>query len=242
MNTFESQPYRDNLAKEIKGTPKDKRGAVLDGAKEMPEYWQTREEKIEDRQREEEINEGLGIFVKEKTLYHGSPVSGIESFNHATDDTVGKGIYFTSETEEAIKYARKRTKDYGKEGDSPIIYESMVENMKLLDLRKSENIKKILPGFRDFLKKILQDKKLDWKRQGVIENALTTMNETEVRVATLSVLTANVGLDFSEYVKTLGYDGLITYEGGEGEEAEEHDTFVIFDPEKARIVQEHKIV
>jgi hypothetical protein len=242
MNTFESHPYRDNLAKEIKEAPKEKRRAILDGAKETPEYWQAREEKIGERQDEEVINDGLGVFVKAKMLYHGSPVSGIDTFTQAEEDTVGSGIYFTSESKDAVNYARLRTKSRGKEGDLPIIYEAKIENMKLLDLRKTENLFKILPGFKKILQERRKVENIKWQRQAAIDAAIDEIDKGQVKAGELRKITFSVGLDFSEYVKSLGYDGLITYEGGEGETPEDHDTYLIFDTEKARIVQEHKIV
>ena len=45
---------------------------------------------------------------------------------------------------------------------------------------------------------------------------------------------------FSEYIAGLGYDGLIAMEGGEGH-GFNHDSYVIFDASKARLVREQKI-
>lgn len=50
MENFESQQFRDNLAKEIKEVPKEKHKEILDVAKETPEYQQARTEKIKERQ------------------------------------------------------------------------------------------------------------------------------------------------------------------------------------------------
>src|SRR3990167_7511519 len=149
MENFESQQFRDELAKEIKEAPKEERKEILEKAKETPEYWQARTEKIKERQDEEEIDNGFGVLVEKKTLYHGSGISGIKEqgkFTKAEEDTVGSGIYFTSEAKDAIGYARLRAKrergrmDEQKNGKAePTIYESSVENMKLCDLRKEEN-------------------------------------------------------------------------------------------------------
>src|SRR3989338_10655647 len=162
MENFESQQFRDELAKEIKETPKEGRPEILEKAKETPEYWQARTEKIKERQDEEEIDDGLGVLVKKKTIYHGSGISGIEKFDKAEEDTVGSGVYFTSEAKDAIGYARLRSKRerYEQRADGkpvnkdskPVIYESSVDNIKLCDLRKDENVKKILDGFKKILK------------------------------------------------------------------------------------------
>ncbi len=52
---------------------------------------------------------------------------------------------------------------------------------------------------------------------------------------------------FTDFVKQSGYDGLVTIEGGEGIKQEEatftgeHDTYVVFDPTKAEILNKKKI-
>lgn len=240
MENFESQQYRNQLAKEVKDAPKDERKEILDKAKEKPDYWQARGEKINERQGEEKIDDGLGVLVKKKTLWHGSGISGIESFNKAEEDTVGSGIYFTSEAKDAIGYARRRSR---REKDaSPVIYESSVEDMKLLDLRKDENVKKILEGFKPILVKKLKEPDLKWNVQGVFQMAVEAITSGKVGSGNLREVTFGTGQMFSDYCKSLGYEGLITFEGGEGDDVGSHDTYLIFDPEKAKISQEHKIL
>lgn len=240
MENFESKQYRDELAKEIKEVPKEERKEILEKAKETPGYWQARTEKIKERQDEEEIDEGLGILLKKKTIYHGSGTSGIEQFNKAEEDTVGSGIYFTSEAKDAIGYARRRSR--GREDASPVIYESSVENMKLLDLRKDENVKKALEGFKQILRDKLEEPDLKWSYEAVLQRAVEAISAGKVGAGNLREVTFSTGQMFSDYVKSLGYEGLVTLEGGEGEDIENHDTYLIFDPEKAKINQEHKIL
>src|SRR3989344_4663872 len=175
MEKFESQQIRDELAKKVKESPKEERGEILDAAKGTQEYWQTRGEKIKERQDEEEIDNGLGILMKKKTLYHGSGIGGIKTFNRAEEDTVGSGIYFTSEAKDAIGYARIRSERERNpqradgapviEDSVPTIYESSVENMKLLDLRKDENVKNILDGFKQILREESKKPDLKWNWQ-----------------------------------------------------------------------------
>jgi len=240
MENFESQQFRNELAKEIKNAPRDEREEILDKAKEKPDYWQARGEKISERQGEEEIDDGLGVLVKKKTLWHGSGISGIENFNKAEEDTVGSGIYFTSEAKDAIGYARRRSR---REKDAyPVIYESSVENMKLLNLRKDDNVKKVLDGFKQILVDKLKDPDLKWNVQGVFQGAIEAITSGKVGSGNLREVTFGTGQMFSDYCKKLGYDGLITFEGGEGDDVGSHDTFLIFDPEKAKISQEHKIL
>jgi len=40
-------------------------------------------------------------------------------------------------------------------------------------------------------------------------------------------------IQFTKYVQSLGYDGVLAIEGGEGEIGE-HDTYLIFDPENIK--------
>lgn len=235
-----SQQIRNELLKKIQEASKDRRKEVLENAKKTPAYWQARSDKIKRRQSEEEIDDGLGILVAKKTLYHGSGTSGIKLFNKAEEDTVGSGVYFTSRAKDAIGYARRRSRH--KEGAVPVIYESSVDNMKLLDLRKDENVKKVMKGFRGVLKSKLNLPDLRWFDQAVLENAILAIDEGRVGSGNLRAVTFSTGRTFSDYVRSLGYDGLATFEGGEGEDIGSHDTYLIFDPGKVTINREHKIL
>ncbi len=248
---FESQQFRDKLSKEIEETPKDEKKEILEKAKETPEYWYARTEKIKERQNEEEIDDGLGVLVKKKTIYHGSGISGIKKFNKAEEDTVGSGIYFTSEAKDAIGYARLRSERerYRQRSDGlsviedskPVIYESSVENMRLLDLRKSENVKKVLDEFKQILKEESKKPDLKWNWQAVLKDTVEIINSGKVGAGNLKKVTQRTGSMFSKYVKSLGYEGLITFEGGEGGNSN-HDTYLVFDSDKVKINQEHKIL
>ena len=239
MEKFEPQQFRNELAKKIKKLPKEGRKEILEKSKASPEYWQARGEKIHERQKEEEIDDGLGILVKKKMLYHGSGTSGIKNFNRAEEDTVGSGIYFTSQAKDAIGYARRRARR--EKNAVPVIYEVSIENIKLLDLRKDENVKKILDGFKQILIEKLKDTNLKWNFKTVLQRAIESINSGRVGSGNLREVTFSTGQMFSDYLKSLGYEGLITFEGGEGKDVGIHDTYLIFDPEKAKIIQEHKI-
>lgn len=236
-----SENFRKKLSKEIMDSPKADRKGVLDTAKSNPEYWQSRTSKIKERQNEEQTDDGLGIFVKNKTLYHGSGTKGINKLNVAEEDTVGGGIYFTSEAKDAIGYARVRSKTMTdrNEESQPVIYEASVENMKLLDLRKTENVKKILDSFKSKLKQLREN--AHWPLQGAIDKAIEAINSGKVGTGNLKEVVFSFGSEFSQHAQSLGYEGLITYEGGEGGNGE-HDSYVIFNPAKVKINQEHKII
>jgi len=246
--------YRRDLAEKLKSAPKEKREEILDEAKQTPEYQIARNEKIQANEEEEEIEGGLGILVKKKTLYHGSGISGIETFNVAEEDTVGNGAYFTSKAEDAIGYARIRSKreryEHRADGkpvlndSQPVIYESSVENMKLLDLRKDENLKKVLPGFADFLlerreKRIKDNDNVVDNYAVVLRKVINDIDSGKIRY--LKEAAHQAGTAFSDYVKSLGYEGLVALEGGEGVEVGNHDSYVIFSPEKAKVIREQKL-
>ena len=237
MEKGESQQHRDELAKEMMDAPKEERRDIHDKAKNSPEYWQAQTEKVKAGQ--EEIDDGLGIFVKHKTLYHGSGVAGIEAFDEAEAGTIGSGVYCTSEAKDAIGYARRRSRR--EKSPSPIIYESSVEKMKFLDLRKKENVEKILGGFKQVLNEMIKMKGWSWDQQNILQNAIAKINSGTVGVGNLRDVTYGLNQQFSDYCESQGYGGLIAIEGGEGDDIGNHDTYLIFDPEDAKIVQEHKI-
>ncbi len=188
---------------------------------------------------ERESNNGLDILINRKTLYHGSATQGIVSFNPAEEDTVGSGIYFTSEAKDAIGYARRRSSS--RKGSSPTLYETQVENLRLVNLKRDENVKKVLEGFKEILKEKLKEPGLKWNYEAVLQRAVSAINDGKIGSGNLREVTFSTGEMFSDYVKSLGYEGLVTLEGGEGEDIGNHDTYVIFDPKKVKIIQEQKI-
>jgi hypothetical protein len=240
MENFESQDYRDELAKTIKNAPAEARSEILEQAKIQPEYWQSRGEIAKKIQGEEPIDGGLGVFVKRKTLYHGTGISGINDFDKAEETTVGEGAYFTSEPEAAIGYARRRSKR--DKDQKPIIYEANIENTKLAELRQKENVQKVLPGFRKILLEKWQEPDLRWDRQLVLSKAIEAIDSDKIGPGNLRDIAFSTGKIFTDYIASLGYDGLITYEGGEGSDVGFHDTYLIFDPERAKINKEHVVV
>ncbi len=251
MEKFEPQQLRDKLAKEIQEAPKEARKEILEQAEETSEYWQARGEKIKERQNEEEIDNGLGILLKQKMLYHGSGVSGIKTFNKAEDDTVGNGIYLTSDAMDAIKYAKirsKRERDPNKADGSPavkdsvpVIYESSVENLKLCDLRKDENVRNILSGFRKILLENAKKPDLIWFVKNSYLRTIETIDAGYTRAGNLRNVAHSNGQLFSDYIKSLGYEGLVTLEGGE-EGNGDHDTYLIFDSKDVKINKESKVM
>jgi len=110
-------------------------------------------------QPEESIDDGLGILVRYKKLYHGSATPGIKNLNSAEETTLGDGVYLIPQQSDAAGYATRRARD--RKG-KPVVYEVLVENLKLLDLRKNENVKRIMPGFTSILSTELKKADLPW--------------------------------------------------------------------------------
>jgi hypothetical protein len=189
---------------------------------------------------EEQFDNGLGVLLKRKTLFHGSGISGIESFNPAEETTVGEGVYFTSDPNSAAGYAQRRSRR-SKE-DKPVVYEASVENMRLVDLRKKDNVRIILDGFKEILLEKSKDDSLRWDLKGILSNALEAINSDKVGSGNLREVAFSMGIDFTKYLESLGYDGLITFEGGEGNDIGYHDTYLIFDPNKVKILKETKTI
>lgn len=197
---------------------------------------QKREEvQATDDHNEQVIDDGLGIALKKKTLFHGSSVEKIEKFIPAEETTVGNGIYFTSQEKDAAGYARRRsTSRKGK----PVVYEVNVENIKLCDLRQDKNVSAILGGFAEKLKEVLARPDLKWNYKVALQNALIAIESGIITAGNLREVTFSHGELFSRYIQSLGYEGLITFEGGEGNHVGSHDTYLIFEADRVIPVKE----
>jgi hypothetical protein len=236
------QIYRQNLARELTSMSSEERRDSLTNKKRTSEYWEARARKLQKDQKGTEINRGKGILYRSITLYHGSGTQGIQTFREAEETTVGKGVYLTSSPRDCISYAHVRA---GKDG-TPVLYEALVKFVKFIDLRTSERVKNIMPGFKERLLKCKQkyistgDDFFDETVIGLLDNSIHKIDQDEVTVANIRDVTKPFGEMFSRYLEDLGYDGLITYEGGEGRDFtnHDHDTFLVFNPDKVEITQE----
>ena len=184
-------------------------------------------------------NNGLDFLINKKILYHGSSTQGITSFTPAEEDTVGSGIYFTSEAKDAIGYARRRSRS--RQNSVPILYETQIENLRLANLRNDESVKQLLEGFKEILKKELSNPDIKWHYQEALRRSIDAINQGKIGCGNLREATFAHTDKFTRYLESLGYDGLVTFEGGEGEDIGVHDTYLIFDPKKVKITKEHKI-
>ena len=217
---FSTKEYRTELARSIQDAPRHYRRTILDETMQSPDYWSAREAKMRGQASatEQSINGGMGIKVKKLTLYHGSKNSGLQEFAVAERMTIGDGVYFTSQANVAVEYAKHRTNyDAGKQ---PHIYEGSAENLVLLDLRTNDNIHKFLQDFEQYLRVVHGPEfTIPWK-------SVQDINFENLRDAL-----KDVGSDVSAYAASIHYDGIIALEGGEGNIGN-HDTYVIFNPSR----------
>lgn len=242
---FEPDIYREDLAKEMKRTPKQERKEVLEEVKKTPEYWKARGTKLEGRQEEEKVDDSLGVFIKKRTLFHGTTIKGIKDFLKAEETTVGEGVYLTSQAKDAVGYAYRRKANRSNRENrqrvKPVVYEVSVENLRLADLRKDKNVKILLRGLLPILEEKSKSKDIKYYRQNALVEAYGLIFSGKIGRGNVSEAIAPIGQVFTDYMQSLGYDGLITYEGGEGKEVGNHDTYLIFDPEKVKVGREQEI-
>lgn len=171
---------------------------------------------------DEPTSDGLGLVVHDKTLYHHSFLS-----------VLGDRIYLTPQEKIAASYALSKFPK--KEKNNSAIREVKLQNAKLLDLRRKENIKIILAGFKISLQEKLENSKLDWASETALQTTLQNLTSDKIKSNRLRALRPLLGRDFVEYCQSLGYDGLIALDGEEGIGIGHPETYLIFDQGKVRI-------
>lgn len=179
---------------------------------------------------EEIVDEGRGVLIRNKTLFHGSSVAGIDRLKTAEESTVGNGVYFTSRFEDAQGYAVRRSRS--REGSEPVIYSTNIDNLKFFDARNNDNVSNLLTEFLPLLIGERQKEGLPWMIEATLDEAIKKIRDSKVNAGNLREVTFAHGKLFTDYLKSLGYDGLIAVEGGEGDDIGNHDTYVVFDPSK----------
>lgn len=231
--------------------------------------WQTRaaEKHAQPQQVPDVIDNGLGLRFAEVTMYHGGAEANIVDFNRSVDTTIGAGLYATSMPDQAFGYAVLRAHDHEeggpriktKEGvveplNSPVVYELTLQDVTFADLREQANIDRVLPGpFADFLatwidehQEAIDSDRYHVAREGMTQaltqlRAINTVQAGQIKLALGNFYM--VGEAFTDYLQSLGYDGLIGIEGGEQISTIQsytgiHDSWVLFDPAKAKVTDE----
>ncbi len=84
-----------------------------------------------------ELNK-LTIHISDMDLYHGTGVTDIGEFMVAENETVGRGVYFTSLSEDTEGYAKRRARNSS--SATPLVYKVHIKDLNLLDLTTDENI------------------------------------------------------------------------------------------------------
>jgi hypothetical protein len=251
------QEYRDQLAEKLKDMSKEERIAFLNEERKNKEYWRAREcRRSQVQSQEVDSNDSTKIHIKNMHLYHGGPVPDIEVFKPAEDATVGAGLYTTSGAKEAIDYARKRAQsardaainERRNENANPQLYEINIRNAVFANFLDYAAQKKLLEGFYEYCNKLLNDDSYfegkKWYYHRAFTEAVNSM-ESNIQVGELKNAVGSLSEEFAHYLKELGYDGLVTLEGGESSgdiNTGDHDSYVIFDPEKYAHISDHQEV
>jgi hypothetical protein len=176
------------------------------------------------------------LFINTLTLYHGSGTPGIEDLNVATEDTVGRGIYLVDNPRDASGYASRRSREKG--NVRPIVYETKVENLKLVNLDNQSKLDEVMQGFAGELQRLKDsDSEEPWYVTAAIEKAQEEIRNG-VHVGQVKKAVFSHTRLFTDYLYGLGYDGLKTIEGGEADDVGEHETYLIFDPRKVKVTGE----
>lgn len=188
------------------------------------------------------------IKINKKKLYHGSTVSGITEILEAEEDTVGKGVYLTSEPMWASGYAMVRSSN----PQNRIVYETEVENLTLIDLTNQRETLPILgklmvQEIRKFENKTANSEDikapLKWAISHNASEIYKMVRENKLRAP--RDLLFHFGALATNKLKGLGLDGIKAIEGGEGGnniKIGDHDTYVIFDPQKVKVIQESQML
>lgn len=184
------------------------------------------------------IRDNLAVIVADaEPIYHGSGTSGIRQFREADEDTIGKGAYFTSEAVSAEGYAKGRARQTK---GMPVVYSVCAEGLKFLDLRDRNTLDVVMDGFTEILGKRLKEP-LKWNVRAATERAIDAIRKRDYTSGSIRNVTWSHCELFSRYLQSLGYDGLIAYEGGEGNYVRNHDTWLVFSPSHLRVIAERTV-
>lgn len=204
---------------------------------DSPQYWEAREREFRCKEEEPElIDDGFAIFVKERTLYHGSRTPGIKKLNLPADaSSAGEGVYLTT-AREAIGYAHG-----GRVCSEPTIYETRIRNAKLADLRNEENIERVNKEMETLLWAELERKDVPSWYPGRVRDDIDYLQGEATVFQKFNYAATKHPEILTKHVAGQGYDGLVTIEGGEPGHFENHQSWVIFDPDKVAILEEHAV-
>lgn len=199
------------------------------------------------------------MHVERMQLFHGSTVAGIKKFVDAEETTVGAGVYLTTQRDSATGYAKVREIDR-RLTDPAIVYETEIADMNILNLSTADAILNFMKFIRPQI--YLWDKnelpKVKFSSEFFKETYHSALVDLNIRIAEwikkghippVKSILQQFGDPARKILMREEFDGLMTIEGGEyqrnpntGEEIRigDHDSYVIFQPDKVRIVKEEK--
>lgn len=192
---------------------------------------------------EEEIDDGFGVQLSKRRLYHGSATTNIEEMQSAYETTVGEGLYLTNTNQDAAAYALRRARNRAHMSNeaAPTVYEMEIESARLLDLTKPDNVRRVASGFADVLRQLKNDPNIPVTWPELIDRILVQIRLDKITPGSVRNLAFSFSPQFTTYVSGLGYEGLKTFEGGEGDDIGNHLTYLLFDPNQAKVINERLV-
>lgn len=183
------------------------------------------------------------LQIDRAILYHGSSAEGIKRFEEGDQQTIGNGIYFTSETIPAIGYAVKRSGTAAK----PTLYQAEIENLNLADLRERSAQEQFAKLYKEALvewkNNVLPNLKyadptlleiIKEQRSEQVEELLRKIDNNDFNQ--LRDLTFGWASLITQTLQTQGYQGLVSIEGEEPFGF--HDSYVIFNSDDIKSIKE----
>jgi phosphoglycolate phosphatase-like HAD superfamily hydrolase len=243
-------PFRAELASEIKKSPKESRSEILESAQASVDYWQAKTEKL--GQFADWSEDRTELSWKNKNVYHGSTVPEIESFEFAKESTIGnKAMYFTIDPALAMGYAKLRSEERS-DGEAHL-YEVGLSDIRLQNWAQLETVSILKEKLITYLEQVIQEIKDEAyerfaQKYGIQpkikeSTVLNAINDTMERIKQegflhegniKNVASGIPGIFFQNFVEQNGFDGVITWEGGDDpiRTTKPGISVVVYNPEK----------
>ena len=245
--------FRKNTAETLRNTTKENRREKLAEVQRTDEYWTERVKKLVSQgQKAEWTPDRTGLHWKVKNLYHGTDVENISDFNYAEESTIGdNAVYFTTDAPLAMGYAKLRNRE--RKTDRTFLYEAVISDAKIMNWAETPIVEKLKNEYADYCAELRQEiQELGFenfsKKHGLPETITQSMAQLGLKriIETCeqegllhggnikTVAQGVMGMFFERFVKSKGYDGVITVEGGDDPEltAKAGISVVIFNKEK----------
>lgn len=191
------------------------------------------------------LNSGEVIILKSENvgamrLFHGSPIPGITEFRDAEETTIGNGFYATSSREAAASYSVVRSNT----PENRFLYEVEISDLNIVDLSSHndlDNFAKLLREKLALLQGTLKanNEAIKWYAEEQLRQTIEMIDQKKYKY--LKEICQPYGDLTRKTLIDLGYDGLVAFEGGEagnGANIGRHDSYVIFDPKKVKVITE----